>query len=63
MITGMDSDVALTGDEQENDDVDSDSDFETINMDDLDRIMIHHLLLLIGIPMISYQYLKYRQLK
>ena len=35
MISGMDSDVALTDDEHENDDADSDSDFETINMNDL----------------------------
>ena len=35
MISGMDSDVALTDDEHENDDADSDSDFETINMNEL----------------------------
>ena len=34
MISGMDSDVALTDDEHENDDADSDSDFEAINMND-----------------------------
>ena len=35
MIDGMDSDVALTDDENEPDDADSDTDFATINMEDL----------------------------
>ena len=68
MITGIDSDVALTDDEHENDDADSDSDFETINMNDLRQDHDHQILqilqiLLIGILMEMYHYLKCRQPK